>query len=94
MHYQHTTGAVVLAEHEAGIVADLEDLLERMAPVNGSYLQHVREVDQNGHAHVRSIVLGTSVSLPILSGSLVLGSYQDILVVDMQTGCNTRQLVF
>jgi secondary thiamine-phosphate synthase enzyme len=92
--YQHATGSVIIAEHEAGIVADLEDMLEKTAPKERTYLHHRREVDRNGHAHVRSAFMGTSVSVPIYKGTLHMGTYQDILVIDMQTERNPRELVF
>ena len=82
--YKHTTGSIVVGEHEAGIIADLEDALESMAPSDGRYVQHLREVDYNGYAHVRSRFMPTSVVVPICEGRLVLGTHQEIQVVDNQ----------
>jgi secondary thiamine-phosphate synthase enzyme len=82
--YKHTTGSIVIGEHEAGIIADLEDSLENLAPSDGKYVQHLREVDFNGYAHVRSKFMPTSVIVPIHEGRLVLGTHQEIQVVDNQ----------
>jgi secondary thiamine-phosphate synthase enzyme len=94
VYYQHTTGTVIVAEHEAGIIADLEDMLETVAPENGTYLHHTRGVDRNGHAHLRSALMGATIALPVCNGKLHIGTYQDILIIDMQTGRNHRDLVF
>ena len=91
--YQHTTGAVVLLEHETGILADLEDALEKIAPENGLYFHHLRDVDFNGSSHVRNALLGSSLSIPFAEGDLLLGQYQDILVLDMQTSDQPRSLI-
>ena len=82
--YKHTTGSIIIGEHEAGIIADLEDTLEVLAPKDGKYIQHLREVDFNGYAHIRSKFMPTSVIVPIHEGRLVLGTHQEIQVVDNQ----------
>ena len=82
--YKHTTGSVIIGEHEAGIIADLEDTLEMIAPSDGAYIQHLRQVDYNGYAHIRSKFMPTSVIVPIHEGQLVLGTHQEIQVVDNQ----------
>ena len=83
-YYKHSTGSVIIGEHEAGIAADLEDTLEGIAPTDGEYIHHVREVDFNGYAHIRAAIMPTSVAIPIHNGSLVLGTHQEIMVVDSQ----------
>jgi secondary thiamine-phosphate synthase enzyme len=82
--YKHTTGSIVIGEHEAGIIADLQDALEMIAPSDGKYVQHLREIDFNGYAHVRTKLMPTSVVVPIHRGELVLGTHQEIMVVDNQ----------
>lgn len=82
--YKHTTGSLVIGEHEAGIIADLERTLEAIAPTNGNYFHHLREVDFNGYAHIRAALMPTSLSIPIIGGGLVLGTHQEIQVVDSQ----------
>ena len=91
--YKHTTGAVLIAEHEAGIIADLQDTLERISPVSYEYLHHFKGLDSNGYAHVRSALLTVSVTIPILNSEMLLGSYQEILVIDDQTESAPRQVV-
>ena len=82
--YKHTTGSVIVGEHETGIIADLEKLFDLLTPADGKYFHHIREVDANGFAHVRSALMPTSVTIPIHNGYLVLGTHQEILVLDSQ----------
>ena len=90
---QHTTGAVMIVEHEAGFLVDLEDVLERLVPLEGDYRHHLVGYDRNGAVHVRSALLSASVTVPVLDGSLLLGTYQDIMVLDMQRESSPRSLV-
>jgi len=91
--YKHTTGAVIIGEHEAGIIADLQDMFERIAPVLYDYKHHLKGVDFNGHAHMRSALMTINVTIPILEGELLLGNHQEILVIDDQTEPAPRHLV-
>ncbi len=91
--YQHTTGALLIVEYEAGILADWEDALERMAPIDQEYLHHRRGFDRNGAAHVRTALLHVSLSVPVLDGDLALGAWQEIVVADFDPGCKTRTLL-
>jgi secondary thiamine-phosphate synthase enzyme len=83
--YRHTTGAVILDEHESGVIADLEAMLDEISPVDRDYRHHLRAVDFNAHAHMRTALLGAQAVVPIAEGDLLLGRYQDIMVIDMQT---------
>ncbi len=91
--FQHTTGGVVIIEHEAGFLVDLEDNLERLIPSGGSYAHHLREYDRNGAAHVRTAIMPPSIAAPVIDGNVALGEYQDILVVDMQPERRARSVL-
>jgi secondary thiamine-phosphate synthase enzyme len=91
--YRHTTGAVMLVEHEAGMLLDLEDLLEQIAPVGRDYKHHLRGVDLNGAAHVRTALMNASVTVPVLEGDLAVGTYQDIVVLDMDPQPRPRTVI-
>ena len=84
LFYKHTTGSIIIGEHEAGVIADLERTLEMITPSDGKYFHHLREVDFNGYAHIRAALMPTSVIIPIFEGRLVLGTHQEIQVVDNQ----------
>ena len=90
---QHTTGSVLIIEHEAGFLVDLEDTMERLIPSDGLYAHHLREYDRNGASHVRTAIMPPSITVPLVDGDLFLGEYQDILVVDMQPDKKQRSVL-
>lgn len=81
---QHTTGALLLIEHEAGILVDLKNTLSSIASHDGSFHHHLRGVDENGASHVLSALFNKTLTIPILDGELVLGTYQEIAFMDFQ----------
>ncbi len=91
--FKHTTGSIFIGEHESGIIADIEKALEALAPADGTYLHHRRELDFNGSAHVRAAFMPTSVVIPIHEGSLVLGTHQEIMVTNGQPDELPRYIV-
>jgi secondary thiamine-phosphate synthase enzyme len=91
--YQHSTGAAFIAEHEAGIFVDLEEILESIVPRNQEYMHHLSGVDENGYAHIRSAIMNNTIVIPVDKGNLLLGKYQDIFIVDMQTDVEARTCV-
>ena len=91
--YRHTTGSVLIVEHEAGILVDLEDVLERVVPAAADYRHHQRGYDSNGAAHVRTALLNPSVTVPVKGGRLLLGTYQEILALDMDPGEKARTVI-
>jgi len=93
VYFKHTTGAVIIGEHETGIMADMIDLFERITPTDYPYKHHLRAVDYNGHAHLRAAVMPTSVVVPVVQGILMLGTYQEILLIDDQVEQEPRQVI-
>ncbi len=91
--YRHTTGALWIAEHEPGIIADLKAMFDRTVPTTIEYFHHLRAVDFNGHAHIRSALMNVSVTVPIVNGEMALGTFQEILVLDDQTDPAARYVV-
>jgi secondary thiamine-phosphate synthase enzyme len=91
--YKHTTGAILVVEHEAGMLVDLEDMLERIAPELGEYKHHLRGYDSNGAAHIRTALLPVSLTVPIQEGTLAIGTYQEVIMLDMDPGEKTRTVL-
>jgi secondary thiamine-phosphate synthase enzyme len=79
-----TTAGMTIIDDEEGHKEDLRRMLEKLAPKDGHY-EHNTPGDRNGHAHVRCALMGVSVSIPIVDGELVLGTWQKIFVVDFDS---------
>src|SRR5881394_1251003 len=77
--------AVTTIEFEPGAIADLNRLFEDVAPRGADYRHHLRWGDDNGSSHVRAALLGPSLSVPIVDGKLTLGTWQQIMLLEMDT---------
>jgi secondary thiamine-phosphate synthase enzyme len=86
---QHTTAAITVNEAESNLLADFEDALADLVPDTG--WQHDR-LDGNADSHVRSLLLGPEVTIPVEEGDLQLGTWQSILLVECD-GPRTRTVV-
>jgi secondary thiamine-phosphate synthase enzyme len=89
-----STAAITTIEFEPGAIADLNAVFERLAPRRGEYKHHLRWGDDNGSSHVRASLLGPSITVPFAGGQLALGTWQQIMLLEMDTGPRTRQIVF
>jgi secondary thiamine-phosphate synthase enzyme len=88
-----STAGVTTIEFEPGAVHDLDRAFERLAPRHGEYRHHLRWGDDNGSSHVRAALLGPSVTVPFRDGKLLLGTWQQIVVVEFDTRPRRRELV-
>jgi len=88
-----STAAVTTIEFEPGLLTDFPNMLERIAPRNASYEHERRWHDGNGHSHVRASLLGPSLTIPIKSGKLTLGTWQQLVLVEFDTRSRSRELV-
>ena len=88
-----STAAVTTIECEPGAIADLNRLLDRLAPREGDYAHHERWGDDNGSSHVRAALLGPSVTLPFEQRQLLIGTWQQIVLLECDTGPRRRSFV-
>lgn len=77
----HTTTSVFVNENESGLRFDILNLLERLVPPSAGY-QHDR-IDDNADSHLKAVLLGSSETIPIIDGKLVLGTWQSIFFSEM-----------
>jgi len=77
-----STSAIGTLEVGADLDKDLNELMEKLAPKNKKYHHDKRWKDGNGYSHVRSTLLGTSRVLPLIDGELVLGTWQQVVLID------------
>jgi secondary thiamine-phosphate synthase enzyme len=88
-----STAAITTIEFEPGAVSDLNRLFEELAPRDGEYRHHLRWGDDNGSSHVRAALLGPSLTVPFVKGELVLGTWQQIMLVEFDTRGRRREIV-
>ena len=87
-----STGSVTTIEYEPGAVADLRRTLETIAPPGADYRHHLTWGDGNGYAHVLAALLGPSRTFPIQDGDLPLGTWQQIVLVDLDNKSRRRKV--
>ncbi len=89
-----STAGITTTEFEPGLAKfDLEAAFEKIAPEHARYEHEQTWHDDNGHAHVRASLLGPSLSIPVVDGSLALGTWQQIILIDFDTRARTRTIV-
>jgi secondary thiamine-phosphate synthase enzyme len=88
-----STASVTTIEYEPGAIEDLRRAIERLAPQSMQYDHNARWGDGNGFAHVRSALLGPSVSIPVVDGSLALGTWQQVILVDFDNRPRSREVI-
>jgi len=89
-----STAAISTIEYEPGLLQDLPELMEKFAPMNQRYHHDDTWHDGNGYAHLRSTLIGTSFTVPVLDGRLVLGAWQQIILIDFDNTYRQRQIIF
>jgi secondary thiamine-phosphate synthase enzyme len=85
-----STVAVTTMEYEPGGVHDLRALLDRLVPAQGDYEHNRLNDDSNSHAHLRAALIGPSETIPIVGGELVLGTWQQIVLIDFDDRPRSR----
>jgi secondary thiamine-phosphate synthase enzyme len=88
-----STAGVTTIEFEPGAVSDFGAMFERLAPRSGEYEHHARWGDDNGSSHVRAALLGPSLSVPFAKRALCLGTWQQIVLVELDTRARRREIV-
>ena len=87
-----STVAVTTMEYEPGGVHDLQRLLDRLIPAEGEYEHNRLNHDSNSHAHLRAALIGPSETIPIVSGELALGTWQQIVLIDFDDRPRHREI--
>lgn len=88
---QGSTLSVTTIEYEEGVIEDLKNAISRIAPEEIEYIHNLKWGDGNGFSHVRSAILGPSISIPINEGLLSLGTWQQIVVIDFDNRPRSRK---
>lgn len=88
-----STAAVTTIEYEPGLVHDFPEMLSRIVPKDIEYEHDNTWHDGNGHSHVRSSLIGPSITIPIIRGKLTLGVWQQVVLLEMDTRSRNRTVI-
>ncbi|ADZ09198.1 protein of unknown function UPF0047 [Methanobacterium lacus] len=87
---QHSTSGIVINENESGLVEDFKNLLKKIVQDESGY-KHDR-IDNNADSHLRSLLMGNSVNVPVENGRMELGTWQSIFFIELD-GPRTRNII-
>jgi secondary thiamine-phosphate synthase enzyme len=88
-----STAGVTTIEYEGGAIRDFQEAIERIAPKDIGYHHDARWGDGNGYSHVRAALLGASLTVPFTATGLLLGTWQQIIVVDFDNRPRSREII-
>jgi secondary thiamine-phosphate synthase enzyme len=87
-----STAAITTMEYETGIIQDLKEVFENLAPEAKNYHHHQRWGDHNGAAHIKAALVGPDLTVPIENGQLQLGTWQQIVLIDFDERPRNRDI--
>ena len=88
-----STAAITTIEYESGLQHDMSEALDRLFPEDIYYKHHEKWHDGNGHSHIRASFIGQSFTAPITRGKLELGTWQQIILCDMDVPSRNREII-
>ena len=88
-----STSGVTTIEYEPGVVQDLQQIFNAIVPCEFNYQHYEAWHDGNGHSHIRSALLKTSITIPIVEGRITLGTWQQIVYIDFDTKPRKREII-
>ena len=88
-----STAALTTIEYERGVINDLRKAIDRIAPEDMYYEHNERWGDGNGYSHVRAALIGPSLTLPVIEGRMVLGTWQQIVLLDFDNSPRERRIL-
>ncbi|MGA1874562.1 MAG: secondary thiamine-phosphate synthase enzyme YjbQ [bacterium] len=88
-----STAGITSIEYESGVVQDLAEAIERLAPRSIHYKHDARWGDGNGYAHVRAALMGASFTVPFRNKQLLLGTWQQIVLIDFDNRPRSRDII-
>ena len=87
-----STAGVTTVEFEPGLVKDLSEFFQKIIPEGPDYHHHNTWGDDNGSSHVRAALLKPSLTIPFAAGRLLLGTWQQVVVIDFDTRPRRRSV--
>jgi secondary thiamine-phosphate synthase enzyme len=90
---RHTTAAIMIGEYEPGLMHDIPVPLERIAPPDFDYRHNQLNHDDNAHSHLVGSIMGPSESIPFVDGRLLLGTWQQIILLELDPHPRSREVI-
>ena len=90
---QSSTASILILEDEPALSSDLAKLLENIVPINKIYQHDNTWHDGNAYAHLKSILLGNSLTLPVHDSKVALGLYQQIVLLDFDNKASEKEII-
>ena len=87
-----STGGLTTIEYEPGLIRDLPEMLEKIAPMHVRYHHDNTWHDGNGYAHLRAALIGPSLTIPFQDGKMQLGTWQQVILLDFDNRPRERKL--
>ena len=87
------TGGITTMEYEPGLIHDLRQAFQRIAPEETEYHHNLTHKDCNGHSHIRASLTGPSLSIPFENAALQLGKWQQIIFIDFDNRPRERKIL-
>jgi secondary thiamine-phosphate synthase enzyme len=88
-----STAALTTIENESGLVQDLKEFVEKLIPSDKRYHHDARWGDDNGFSHLRAALFGPSLAVPIENGRPLLGTWQQVVLLDFDNRPRTREII-
>ncbi len=88
-----STASVTTMEFEPGLIKDIKAMGERIAPSNEEYAHHQTWDDGNGSSHIRASVIGPSLIVPFVGRKMMLGPWQQIVMIDHDVRPRSREII-
>ena len=88
-----STAALTTIEYEPGLIEDMKRMLEQVVPQGIEYKHNLRWGDGNGHSHIRASLLGPSITVPFQDSGLMLGTWQQIVFIDLDNRPRSRDII-
>ena len=88
-----STAGISFVEYEPGLIEDLQEVFEKIAPKHQYYHHHERWQDNNGNSHIRSTLLKPDVTIPFENNKLSLGTWQQVVLFDFDTSARNREIL-
>jgi secondary thiamine-phosphate synthase enzyme len=87
------TGGLTTMEYEPGLIDDLRQTLEHIAPEEAEYFHNLTHKDRNAHSHIRASLIGPSLTIPFENATLQLGKWQQIVFIDFDNRPRKREVI-